>query len=118
MDEVQKEIERIDEKRTDLIEFLSTLRAMVGQAVGERGIRPDDLIYAATERCICGAGIAYAKDLVKAFGSWTCSAVLMSKDGGPKEVKHTEQLPFAFYSIKSELQPSAGGMTTRPSPSE
>lgn len=49
---------------------------------------------------------------------WDCSAILLGTaipSGAPGAVKHEARLPFAFYEIKSENQPSAGGVTTRPS---
>lgn len=72
----------------------------------------DELVYAATARCRCGAGLAHPKH-VGPYGSWHCSAVL-------KDVKleihpdHDEPKPFTFWKVKSETQPSAGGATTRP----
>lgn len=71
----------------------------------------DELTFAATARCECGAGIAYAND-IGPRGFWDCSAILTST--ADAAVKHTGQLPFAFYEIKSEGQPSAYGATTRP----
>lgn len=77
------------------------------------------LCYAATARCPCGAGLAYDPfqedgPSTPFFGPsyWDCSAVILGT--ARKDVKHTDQLPFAFYEIKSENQPSAGGATTRP----
>lgn len=78
-----------------------------------------ELVYAAFDRCHCGAGIAYPRD-VQPFGEtayWDCSAILTGTaipDGQEGSVKHTDKLPFAFYEIKSEGQPSARGTTTRP----
>lgn len=78
-----------------------------------------DLIYAAEARCPCGAGLAYEKD-AGPYGDkavWDCSAILLDAaipSGQPGSVQHTGQLPFVFYDIKSEKQPSAGGVTTRP----
>lgn len=77
------------------------------------------LTYAAYSRCPCGAGLAYNEScqLDSVFkwpysGYWDCSAILLgTADEG---VKHTAKLPFAFYEIKSEDQPSARGATTRP----
>ena len=84
----------------------------------------DRLIYAATNRCPCGAGLAYdpfAEDEpdnpFRGPSYWDCSAILLgtaiSKDQ-PGSVEHTGKLPFAFYEIKSEKQSSAYGATTRP----
>lgn len=83
----------------------------------------DRLIYAAYNRCPCGAGLAYdpaeKEDGVFLYGNghWDCSAILLGnaipKDQ-PGSVQHTGRFPFTFYSIKSEGQPSAHGATTRP----
>lgn len=78
------------------------------------------LVYAAHNRCPCGAGLAYDphggdKNSVFKFphnGYWDCSAILLGT--ADKGVQHTAQLPFAFYEILSECQPSARGATTRP----
>lgn len=77
-----------------------------------------ELRYAATARCPCGAGLAYPPDAVPEDGPfrywsyWDCSAIL--KGTADPAVQHTAQLPFAFYEIKCEAQPSARGATTRP----
>ena len=79
----------------------------------------DRLVYAAHSRCPCGAGLAYdpcfedEKSVFKGplSGYWDCSAVLLNK--AEVNVKHTAQLPFAFYEVLSEQQPSARGATTR-----
>jgi hypothetical protein len=80
----------------------------------------DRLVYAAYNRCPCGAGLAHDpayEDPESVFrgplsGFWDCSAILLGT--ADKGVTHTGKLPFAFYEIKSEQQPSAGGATTRP----
>ena len=82
----------------------------------------NDLTWAATARCPCGAGLAYGKDqqdkespLAYPYnGYWDCSAIILGT-AVPGEAKHTAQLPFAYYDIKSDNQPSANGRTTRPS---
>jgi len=70
------------------------------------------LLYSAVARCRCGAGLAYPLDHDEALRrrSWTCSRILR---GEPATGDH-DDLPFAFYEIKSEGQPSARGATTRP----
>ena len=85
------------------------------------------LVYAAHSRCPCGAGVAYdpAGEVGGIEGgpfnrpnAWDCSAILLGTaiaKGEPGSVQHTDLLPFSFYEIKSENQPSAGGATTRPS---
>lgn len=75
-------------------------------------LTPADLAYAAYNRCECGAGLAHLIDVTKNSQYWDCSAILTG-EADPK-VKHTAQLPFAFYDIKMEGQPSAYGATTRP----
>lgn len=78
-----------------------------------------ELVYAATVRCPCGAGIAHRAD-AQPFGDtafWDCSAILLGEatpSGEEGSVTHTAVLPFVFYEIKSEKQPSAEGRTTRP----
>lgn len=73
--------------------------------------RPEQLTYAAHARCPCGAGMAHVNDGDPA-GYWDCSAILTgTADPG---VRHEGQLPFVFWEIKSEWQPSQGGATTRP----
>lgn len=76
--------------------------------------RPAALVYAATARCPCGAGMAYRRG----DDCWDCSAILLGEaipHGGPGSVKHEARLPFVFWEIKDEGQPSANGATTRPS---
>ena len=51
--------------------------------------------------------MAYAKG----DDCWDCSAILL--DMADANVKHEARLPFVFYEVKSERQPSAGGATTR-----
>jgi hypothetical protein len=87
------------------------LDALAAKPVDER------LIYAAYARCPCGAGMAYdpaAESGATIHGYWDCSAILLGK--ADDKVKHEARLPFAFYEIKSENQPSANGATTRPKP--
>lgn len=72
----------------------------------------DELIYAAYSRCPCGAGMAYVKNPSSDMRYWDCSNIL--KGIADVKVMHTGELPFAFYEVKSENQPSAYGATTRP----
>lgn len=77
---------------------------------GQFFFKDEDLIYSAGARCSkCNSGLAYPKDCGMNH-QWTCSSVLK---GIGTDTGH-EAFPFAFYSIKSESQPSAGGQTTRP----
>lgn len=76
--------------------------------------KPADLIYAATQRCRCGAGLAYPR-YAEPFGptaNWDCSAILTGT--ARTDVVHEDSLPFAFHKIKSEQQPSGNGASTRP----
>lgn len=70
------------------------------------------LVYSAEARCPCGAGLAYIRDPGEDEYFWDCSKIMLGT--ADKGVKHTAQLPFLFYEIKSELQPSAEGRSTRP----
>jgi hypothetical protein len=72
----------------------------------------DELTFAAHARCDCGAGLAYPND-IGVHGWWDCSAILTGT--ADRAVKHAGELPFVFYEIKSDNQPSANGATTRPS---
>ena len=81
-----------------------------------------DLTYAAYDRCPCGAGLAYTPKNTDPFkGYWDCSDILLERaktKDEPGYIQHTAQLPFIFYEIKSEDQPSANGATTRPATEE
>lgn len=73
--------------------------------------QPNELVYAAHSRCRCGKGLAYIKGSSPFDGYWDCSGILLgTADHGRK---HTAKLPFIFYEIKEEGQPSARGATTR-----
>ena len=76
----------------------------------------NELRFAAYVRCSCGAGMAYPPEGYPAIDYWDCSDILLGlaiPSGQPGAVKHEARLPFSFYEIKSEDQPSAGGATTR-----
>lgn len=107
------------------------LRKQAGEerlAEGRKRPLAERLCYAATARCHCGAGMAYdpfgksggypeqgendSPFVGGLSGYWDCSAILLGTAN--PSVKHEDQLPFAFYEIKSENQPSAHGATTRP----
>jgi hypothetical protein len=89
-------------------------------------LTPDDLVYAAYSRCPCGAGLAYVpkwydEPQSPAHRCWDCSAILLDTaphKGTEGSVEHTGKLPFIFYEILSEQQPSANGATTRPKDGE
>lgn len=72
---------------------------------------PDDLVYAASARCICGAGMAYDfKKRTQRY--WCCSTVLLGR--ARSEEIHTDPLHYVQYKIIAENQPGAFGKTTRP----
>ena len=93
-----------------------------------------ELLYAATTRCPCGAGMAYPLDHDDAqeISAWVCSRVLLCEVEIPSGAQPPSAgffspvtrvdtagqahhgLPFNTYSIKSEGQPSAQGASTRP----
>lgn len=69
------------------------------------------LIYAASHRCMCGAGLAH-RDTMGPSGYWDCSRVLLGEIHDEDDL-HTEPLPFVFHEdIKSERESTHS--TTRP----
>lgn len=71
-----------------------------------------ELIYAATGRCKCGAGLAHPLNPREALGlnAWKCSAVLK----GAHYADH-DTFQFAFYKVREETSiNNHGGFTTRP----
>lgn len=77
--------------------------------------KDSDLVYAAYARCDCGAGLAYPPG-IGVHGFWDCSDILTGRaapKGRPGSKQHSDRVPFAFYEIKSEKQPSVSGATTR-----
>lgn len=83
----------------------------------EKTYTASELLFAATSRCKCGAGLAYPPDddaWCKKEAAWCCSAVLMGliPDVPEQHGKH-DAYPWMMYEIKSEDQPSAAGRTTR-----
>lgn len=86
----------------------------------------EQLVYAATARCQCGAGYAYPRHttgedgVFRTASAWDCSDILTERavpEGEPGAMQHSDKLPFAFYSVKSEEQSVVrlgGFMTTRP----
>ena len=70
--------------------------------------KPGSLVYSATARCPCGLGLAHTNK----SDHWDCSGIILGT--ADPSVKHTDKLPYVFYEIKSEDQPSANGHSTRP----
>lgn len=118
----------------DLEKQAATLReAASGARQQELEATPlmDRLVYASTARCNCGAGMAYdpaskgkADSPFKGPSEWECGDILRfdllpaDKQAEVKAATHSAPLPFAFYEVKSEKQPSANGATTRPQESQ
>lgn len=115
-EELEAEAKHHEEQAKELRKQASDARhaELKAKAVADR------LIYAAYSRCPCGAGLAYDpcfEDENSVFvgplsGCWDCSAIMLGV--ADPAVKHTDKLPFAFYEVLSEGQPSARGATTRP----
>lgn len=78
----------------------------------DRNVTVDDLVWAASARCRCGAGYVYPRCLHDPHGHWYCSASLLGTATAGST--HDCAKPFAFWNIKSDEQPSANGATTRP----
>lgn len=72
--------------------------------------KAEDLRFAKSSRCPCGAGLAYPKEC-GAHHYWDCSNILMGI--ADATVKHCAKYPFVFYDIKSEDEGMSPG-TTRP----
>jgi hypothetical protein len=96
---------------------------MAGETFTDR-----ELLYAATARCRCGAGLAYPLDHDRAFKlrAWVCSAVLKGEvegpascqwgpySGGKPDGEH-DAFDWAFYKIREETSiNNHGGHSTRP----
>lgn len=98
-----------------------------------RGDRPKlsdrELLYAATSRCRCGAGLAYPLDhgLAQKLGAWVCSSVLkgdvealasdqtMAAFGNSGPPGEHDGLPWTFFKVREETSiNNHGGHTTRP----
>jgi hypothetical protein len=71
---------------------------------------PDDLVYAATQVCSCGAGLAHPKG-VGSRGAWWCSAVLLRK--ASRSDDHAGPVCFAQCDMTREGD-DPQGRTTRP----
>lgn len=98
----------------------------------KRGIpfKPSELRYSQRSRCSCGAGLAYwpagyfLRRHVPESHGWACADILtgrrpmdgiadrterdMGIKGAPDLAKH-DYLPFTFYEVRSEDQPSRNG---------
>lgn len=73
-----------------------------------------DLIYSATARCKCGAGLAYPTNHDEAFkiAAWVCSFALKNADASPED---HQSFPWFMYKVREETSVNnGGGHTTRP----
>lgn len=108
--DAEKEINRRHAKNAENVE--ARIAAIKKGDFSQR-FNDSELVYAATARCQCGARFAYPSE-TSMHGAWMCSSILKGEDKALPPTVHDNDLPFAFYSIKSESQPSAYGATTRP----
>lgn len=102
-----------DRKRLNELYGAAAERALqrVRDAYAGRGaFAITELRFAAYSRCSCEAGLAYPV-CSGPRGAWHCSAILLGT--ASRDLSHTPELPFTFYEVKSEDQPSANGATTR-----
>lgn len=75
-----------------------------------------ELEYAATGRCVCGAGLAHPLDTPEALriNAWVCSKNLKGEVPQHLWGEH-DVLPFSFYKVREESSiNNRGGFTTRP----
>ena len=76
-------------------------------------MKDTELLYAATVRCRCGAGLAYPLDHDAAWklGAWVCACLLREE----QQTGEHDRFPWAFYTIREETSiNNRGGATTRP----
>lgn len=99
-------------KEADRLEALAT--AMWREELSNKPLLAR-MIFASHARCPCGAGLAYdpsSEEVSRGHGYWDCSAIILGT--ADASVRHEVRMPFVFWDIKSENQPSAYGATTRP----
>lgn len=91
-----------------------------------RTYKIDQLRFSATERCTCGAGLAFPPGYGEEpeARAWTCSRALLGEvpfgDGpAPNDLVRVETAghvvkPFVFWNVAAEGSTFAGTDTTRP----
>lgn len=113
IDELESQLKPLKKQLTDI--YISDANSIEDKIKRcnrmEDKFNPDELLFAAYARCSCGYGLAYPLN-IGIHGAWYCSSILLGT--AEKGSTHDSALPFAFYEIKSENQPSAQGATTRP----
>ncbi len=107
------DMRRIEENRARSSDTIDKTLAELKTVGPQDHLTPDDLTYAATSCCKCGAGLACVSDSDPG-ASWACSVVLLTAIDDKE--KHDGGFPYSMYNIKEEFQPSANGATTRPAP--
>lgn len=124
-EELKKQIGDLEAQLLPLKRELNELHQADAEAVenkvqrclkGEDKFELSELVFAATVRCECGAGMAYPKN-TGVHGRWDCSDILLGRaihSGQEGSKTHSSAMPFMFYEIKSEHTNSAYGATTRP----
>ena len=71
----------------------------------------DDLVFAASHRCSCRAGLAYPINVAAAELAWQCSRVLL---GDGDDEQHVLPRPFRFEAFHYSTELDDGKPTTRP----
>jgi hypothetical protein len=110
--EIRKQIEKLEGEERNLIN-------------GRQTKFKDGLIFAANARCKeCNSGLCYVERqefetgswLEESKGSWICLETYLASVAKRADFvfKEHQSLPFVFWSISSEIQPSSTGNTTRP----
>ena len=68
-------------------------------------------MFAATARCLCGAGLAFDPwgESGQPLGYWACSRVLLGASAG----EHCSPIPFSSRTIMAENAANALGQSTR-----
>lgn len=72
-----------------------------------------DVVYSASMRCVCGAGLCYWRD-GGADNYWDCSDVMLGRAipvGQPGAIAHNDLFPFSKWKFVTE---NSAGYTTRP----
>lgn len=101
-DEYEKAVKQKAEASRIITQFLREEQERFEERMRANPIFTDDeLRYSAETLCPCGHGMAYPKGC-SMHHHWDCSAIL--KGIADKRIKHTDQLPFVFYDIKSESE--------------
>lgn len=110
-DAVLAQAKVIEAKRSE--EYRLQARAVEARINGQgEPFKDEELVYAASSRCKCGAGFAYPST-IGMHGSWHCSHLLKTRE---PRAGHSDSMPFAFWSVRSESQIARnnGIVTTRP----